>query len=282
VNKRVLESICKSGGFDAFPFSRRAILEQIDNIIETAKHASNAKKNALGSLFGDDAEVTTVALELQHSPEYGLKEILEFEKETLGFYVSGHPLDDYREAMEALEYTLSSDIENIADGSTAIFIGKVEEITKKISKKGNSFGIVNLMDFHGNIEMMLFSDKLEQLSAMPLDEPVAFKVKITHTEMFTRMSVLKIFTLKEVKKESKKVKTTIAEKPLEPLVLSIRLSHDTQKLEQLYQLIRRHPGRRPLKLIIISKLQNVVLESAIGVEGNIVEALAQFDDVDIV
>ncbi len=282
VNKRVLESVSKAGGFDAFALSRRAVLEQIDTIIETAKHAANAKKNAMGSLFGDDTEITTVALELQNSPEYGLKEILEFEKETLGFYVSGHPLDDYRDAMDTLNFTLSSDIENIADGSTAIFIGKVEEITKKISKKGNAFGIVNLMDLHGNIEMMLFSDKLEQLEEMNLDEPVAFKVKITHTEMFTRMSVLKIFTLKEVKKESKKVKTTIAEKPPEPLLLSIRLSSDTQRLEHLYQLIRRYPGRRPLKLIIISKLQNVVLESAIRVDGKIIEELEKFEDVDIV
>jgi DNA polymerase-3 subunit alpha len=282
VNKRVLESICKSGGFDAFPFSRHAILEQIDTIIETAKNASNARKNAFGSLFGDDAEVTTVALELKNSPEYGLKEILEFEKETLGFYVSGHPLDDYRETIDGLNYTLSSDIENIGDGSTAIFIGKVEEISKKISKKGNPFGIVNLMDFHGNIEMMLFSDKLEQLEAMDLDEPVAFKVKITHTEMFTRISVLKIFTLKEVKKESKKVKTVVAEKPPEPMLLSLHLNDNTQMLEELYRLIRRYPGRRPLKIMIVSKLQNVVLESAIRVDGKIIEELEKLDYVDVI
>ncbi len=281
VNKRVLESVCKSGGFDAFAFSRRAILEQIDIIIETTKNASNAKKNAFGSLFGDDAEVTTVALELKNAQEYGLKEILEFEKETLGFYVSGHPLDDYREAIDDLNYTLSSDIENIADGSTAIFIGKVEEITKKISKKGNAFGILNLMDFHGNIEMMLFSDKLEQLQEMDLDEPVAFKVKITHTEMFTRIGVLKIFTLKEVKKESKKVKTTIAEKPPEPMLLSIHLNNNTDMLEELYRLIRRFPGKRSLKLIIVSKLQNVVLESAIGVDSKILEELEKLDFVDV-
>ncbi len=281
VNKRVLESVCKSGGFDAFPFSRRAVLEQIESIIETAKNASSARKNAVGSLFGDDAEVTTVALELKNAQEYGLKEILEFEKETLGFYVSGHPLDDYREDIDALNYTLSSDIENIGDGSTAIFIGKVEDITKKISKKGNAFGILNLMDFHGNIEMMLFSDKLEQLEEMDLDEPVAFKVKITHTEMFTRISVLKIFTLKEVKKESKKVKTVVAELPPEPLTLSIHLNKNTEMLEDLYRLIRRFPGRRPLKLIIVSKLQNVVLVSAIRVDGKILEELEKLDYVDI-
>jgi DNA polymerase-3 subunit alpha len=161
VNKRVIESVIKAGGFDSFGFSRKALLDQLDLLVETAKKASDAKKNAMGSLFGDDAEITEVRLELKNSQEYELKEILEFEKNTLGFYVSGHPLDSYREEMDELTYSLSSEIENIGDGSTAIFIGKVEEIQKKVSKKGNAFGIVTLMDFHGNIEMMLFSDKLE-------------------------------------------------------------------------------------------------------------------------
>ena len=281
VNKKVLESITKAGGFDRFGYSRKALLDQMETVIETAKDASQARKNAVGSLFGDDEEITTVALNLQNEPEYGLKQILEFEKETLGFYVSGHPLDDYRDELEPLEYTLSSDLENIADGSFAIFIGKVEEITKKISKKGNQFGIVNLMDFHGNIEVMLFSDKLEQLGEMNLDEPVAFKVKVTHTEMFTRTSVTKIMTLKEAKKECRKTQTKIVEKPQEPLVLRLHLDHDMARLEELYRLVRRYPGNRPLKLNIVSKLQNVVIDSAIRVNNQIMEELMKFDDVDV-
>jgi len=279
VNKRVLESITKSGGFDAFGLSRRAILGQMEMIIQKAKDASQAKKNAVGSLFGDDEEISTVELTLKDESEFG--EILEFEKETLGFYVSGHPLDDFRERIDALKYTLSSDIDNISDGSTAIFIGKVEEITKKISKKGNQFGIVNLMDFHGNIEMMLFSDKLEQLEEMNLNDPVAFKVKVTHTEQFTRMSVLKIFTLDEVKKEAKKVQTKIVEKPPEMLKLRLRMDKSTELLEELYRLVRRYPGNRPLQLNIVSKLQNVVIDSAIRVDSKVIEELARFETVDV-
>ncbi|MDD3818123.1 MAG: DNA polymerase III subunit alpha, partial [Thiovulaceae bacterium] len=273
VNKRVIEAIIKAGGFDRFGYSRKALLDQIELLVETAKDASTAKKNAMGSLFGDDAEITTVELKLTNSGEYTLKEILEFEKETLGFYVSGHPLDEYREVLDDLEYSLSSEIENIADGSSAIFIGKVEEITKKTSKKGNQFGIVSIMDFHGNIEVMLFSDKLDELQAMDLNEPIAFKVKITHTEMFTRISVLKIMTLKDVKKESKKTKTEIREKPQEPLNLSIRLDDNMRVLEDLYVLVRKNPGSRPLKLTIVAKLQNVVIDSSIRVDNKILLAL---------
>ena len=281
VNKRFIESSIKSGGFDRFGHSRKALLDQIELIVDTAKKASEAKKNAVGSLFGDDEEITSVGLTLTNSEEYELKEILEFEKETLGFYVSGHPLDEYREKIDELNYTLSSEIEGVKDGSFAIFIGKVEDIQNKISKKGNAFGIVNLMDFHGNIEIMLFSDKLEQLKEMYLEEPVAFKVKITHTEMFTRMNVTKIMTLRDAKKECKKVKTEVRELPQEPLNIAVSLDSDMKVLEDLYELIRKNPGGRPLKIIITAKLQNVVIDSAIHVSNNIIAALEGNKFVDI-
>jgi len=281
VNKRFVESSIKSGGFDRFGFSRKALLDQIELIVETAKKESDAKKKAVGSLFGDDTDITTVKLELRNSDEYTLKEILEFEKETLGFYVSGHPLDEYRASMDELNYTLSSELENIKDGSSAIFIGKVEEIQKKTSKKGNQFGIVSLMDFHGNIEIMLFADKLEQLADMNLEEPVAFKVKVTHTEMFTRISVTKIMTLKDAIKETKKVKKEVREAPPEPLNLAIKLDTNMKALEELYRVVRQNPGNRPLIITIISKLHNVLIDSAIRVDTKIITALESNEHVDI-
>lgn len=282
VNKRFIESTIKSGGFDSFSYARKALLDQLDLIVETAKKASEARKNASGSLFGEDSEITTVELQLTNCEEYGIKEILEFEKETLGFYVSGHPLDDYRENIEKLDYTLSSEIENVKDGSFVIFIGKVEDIQKKISKKGNQFGIVNLMDFHGNIEIMLFSDKLEQLGEMNLDEPIAFKAKITHTEMFTRIGVTKIMTLSQAKKETTKVKKEIRELPQEALTLAIKIDNDTSILDKLYNMIRQNPGSRELKIIIRSKLQDIMIESSIMVNNNIIMLLDQEPNIDIV
>ncbi|WP_299803061.1 DNA polymerase III subunit alpha, partial [Sulfuricurvum sp. RIFOXYD2_FULL_44_160] len=160
VNKKVIECIIKAGGLDHFGYSRRALIEQVETLVETAKKGSSLKKDAQFSLFGDDEEVTAVELNLKNMEEYDLKALLDFEKDTLGFYVSGHPLDNFRDQIDAINYTLSSEVENIEDGSTAIFIGKVESITKKMSKKGSMFGLVSLMDFHGNIEVMLFSDRV--------------------------------------------------------------------------------------------------------------------------
>nr|AOR51224.1 DNA-directed DNA polymerase [uncultured bacterium pBC1] len=284
VNKKVIECIIKAGGLDHFGYSRRALIEQVETLVETAKKGSSLKKDAQFSLFGDDEEVTAVELSLKNMDEFDLKTLLDFEKDTLGFYVSGHPLDNFREQIDAINYTLSSDVENIEDGSTAIFIGKVETITKKMSKKGSMFGLVSLMDFHGNIEVMLFSDRVEQLEAMDLDEPIAFKVKVTHTEMFTRISVTKIMTLSEAKKEAKKVETKIVENlpPQEPLQLRIRLSDNLETLEKLYTLVRRHPGRRAIKLTIVSKLADVVIDSAIRVDNKVIEELSVLEDVDVI
>jgi len=281
VNKRVIEAMIKSGGFDRFGFARKALLDQIELIVDTAKKSSEAKKNAVGSLFGDDEEITTVELHLKNSDEYELKEILEFEKDTLGFYVSGHPMDSFREEISELSYTLSSELDNVKDGSQAIFIGKVEEVVVKMSKKGNQFGIVNLMDFHGNMEIMLFSDKLEKLDQMNQEEPIAFKGRITITDFGPRISISKIMTLKEAKRETKKVKKEVQEAPPVPINLSVKLDANPNVLDSLYAMINQHRGNRPLSITIVSKLHNVVIDSAIHVDSKILATLEGNADINV-
>ncbi len=265
VNKRVIETLAKAGAFDSFGYSRKAILSQIDDIIEMAKKAGDAKKQAVNSLWGDDEEMTSVTIELTNMQEFEDMEILEMEKESLGFYVSGHPLDKYREQLDKIKYTLSSEIDDLADGSQAMFIGKIENITEKISKKGNKFGIANIMDLHGNIELMLFENRLKELEDnFDIAKPIAFKVKITKDGDFTRMNILKIESIKDAKKEKIKIKkeqkhTQEPEQP--PLILSLNLMPDSKIVEDLMCLVERYPGKRPLELHIKSKLADVIIES---------------------
>ena len=275
VNKKVIESLVKAGAFDSFGYSRKSLLSQIEEIVDTAKRAGDAKKNAVGSLFGDGEEMTSVTLELQHLDEFEPMEILEMEKESLGFYVSGHPLDKYRETLSEINYTLSSEIDDLADGSQALIIGKIESITEKISKRGNKFGIANIMDLHGNIELMLFENRLKELDeGFDTTKPIAFKVKIGRDGEFTRMNILKIETLKDAKKEKVKLKkeekhTPEPEQP--PLILSLNLMPDPKIAEELMCLAERYPGKRPLELHIKSKLADVVIESRVKVSERIVE-----------
>jgi DNA polymerase-3 subunit alpha len=280
VNKKVLESFIKSGSFDDFGHTRRALLENIDTIIDASAECSRAKKMAEYSLFGDMVEMTTVQVSIENIPEFDNKRMLELEKETIGFYISGHPLDAFRAEIDEMNYTLSSERDQIEDGSKALFIGKVEGITEKISKKGNKFGIISLMDFHGSMELTVFEKQLEALSRMDIEKPLCFKVEVTNDGQNAKIRVMKIMELNEAKKE--KIETKVIEVPLDPKVLLIDLCDDTTKLELLYQLVRQSSGRRPLHLIITSKLQDVVIETGFGVDDSFDEKIAQLEYVKVV
>ncbi|WP_419766301.1 MAG: DNA polymerase III subunit alpha [Arcobacter sp.] len=278
VNKRVFESLAKAGGFDTFGYSRRSILQQIELINETVGKAMAAKKMATGSLFGDSQELTKIEVELETFEEYELKELLELEKQSLGFYVSGHPLDEYREQLDGISYTLSSEIEDLGDGSEALFIGKVETITERISKKGNKFAIMSLMDFHGNIELMLFEDRLKELREdFNLDEPIAFKVRISKDDQFTRINLRKIETLKEAKKEKIKTKQKAIVEP--PITVAVNFTNDDRIMYDLFEIIAHNQGKRELKLLVKSKLGDIELDSGFKVTSNIENLVKSLDGV---
>jgi DNA polymerase-3 subunit alpha len=274
VNKRVLEALIKSGAMDSFGYARRTLLDNIEKIVSAGAEAARAQKMAENSLFGDSEEMMSVDIQLENGEEYDAKTILQLEKETLGFYVSGHPLDEFREKIMATPHTLSSEIDSLADGSKTLFIGKVEEVTQKISKKGNKFGIVNLMDLHGNIEMMIFEKMMIQLQMMDTNQPVAFKVTVNKDDRGSNIRVHKIIELEDAKKEKVEIKKEVeVERPLTPIFVKIELKEETKTLDDLHQLVQKYPGKRPLKLIISSKLQDVVIESQIRVSDAIVEEL---------
>ncbi|MDX9901152.1 MAG: DNA polymerase III subunit alpha [Aliarcobacter sp.] len=281
VNKRVIESLTKAGAFDGFGYSRQSLLNQIEKIVETVGKAAIAKKMATGSLFGDSDELTKIDIELEHLPEFEAKEILELEKASLGFYVSGHPLDEYREQLDKINYTLSSQIDELEDGSQALFVGKIENITERISKKGNKFGIATIMDFHGNIELMLFEDRLKELKEdYDLNEPIAFKVKISKDDNFTRMNILKIESIKEAKNE--KIKTKQKEVIEPPLTIAIPFSNDENLMYKLFDIVANNQGKRELKLLIKSKLADLELETGFKVTSQVENLIQQLEGVYIV
>ncbi|MCG3652177.1 DNA polymerase III subunit alpha [Aliarcobacter butzleri] len=276
VNKRVIESLTKAGAFDSFGYTRKSLLSQIEKIVDTVGKAATAKKMMTGSLFGDSEELTKIDIELEHLPEFDPKELLEFEKATLGFYVSGHPLDEYKKDLEKINFTLSSQIDELEDGSQALFVGKIESITEKTSKKGNKFGIVSILDFHGTIEFMLFEDKLKELQdEYNHEEPIAFKVRISKNESFTRISVLKIETIFDAQKEKLKIKQKEVQEP--PLNIAIAFSEDENIMYKLFDIIANNQGKRELKLIIKSKLADLELETGFKVTSNVENLIKQLE-----
>jgi len=279
VNKKALESFIKSGCFDEFGHSRRALLESIDSIIEVSAECNRAKKMAEYSLFGDDVEMVTAHVSIEDIPEFDNKAILDLEKETIGFYISGHPLDAFRAEIDQMNYTLSSERDQIEDGSKALFIGKVESIAEKVSKKGNKFGIITLMDFHGSMELTVFEKQLEVLKKLDIEKPLCFKVEVSNDEQGVKIRVMKIMELLEAKKE--KIETKVIEIPQEPKTLVLDLSDDISLLERLYAIVRENPGRRPLHLVITSKLQDIAIETAFCVGDTLDERITEMEHVKV-
>ncbi len=278
VNKRVIETLIKSGGFDTFGYSRKAMLEQLEYIVETVGKASQAKKQAIGSLFGDDEDMMTVSIELKDMPEFDDKEILEFEKASLGFYVSGHPLDKYRETLDEINYTLSSEFDELQDGTETLLVGKIENIQKRISKKGNPFGIATIMDLHGSFEIMMFDSLIKELEEdFDLTKPISFKVKVTVDDFGTKFNIKKVQSLKEAK--SVKLKTKKVEVVEAPLKVFIEYSNDVNILYKIFEIVSTNQGKRDMTITIKSKLGDIELDSGYKINKNVPALLDAIDGV---
>jgi len=281
VNKRVLETLIKSGALDSFGYSRRAMLEQVEDIVEAAGKAAQAKKMVVGSLFGDDEELTSIDVTIEERPEYDDKEILEFEKASLGFYVSGHPLDKYRESLEEINYTLSSEFDTLNDGAEALLVGQVEDIVEKISKKGNKFGIATIMDLHGSFDLMLFEDRIKELNEdFDLSKPIAFKVRVKIDDFGVKFSLLKLESLKEAKSEKLK-KGKKQEKVLDPLNIFVNFSNDDKLIYDIFEIVSRNQGKREINITIKSKLGDVQLDSSFYINNNAEPLLKQLEGIHV-
>ncbi|MDQ1339012.1 MAG: polymerase subunit alpha, partial [Campylobacterota bacterium] len=279
VNKKVLESLIKAGALDCFGYTRKSLLNQIEAIVEKVKQSDQMRKSAVNSLFGDSSEMTSVTIDIKNLEEYSLSEILSLEKETLGIYVSGHPLDSYRNELEKIEYTLSSQLEELADGSWVIFVGKIEEIKKKFSKKGNPMANISFMDLHGNIEFMIFESTIKELEKLNLNEPVAIKVLIQKNDQETRKTVKKIMSLDDASKEKVKIKKQ--EVRHDPITIEIELAENEEVLVKLYEILHKNIGLHKLNILIKAKLQEVFIETNYSCSSEIKKHLNEFSNIKV-
>jgi len=202
VNKKVFESLIKSGSFDSFGLTRKMMLNNLDNIVEACKNAATIKKNAAESLFGDDESMGTVKTNLVNdSSELELKTKLKFELESVGIYLSGHPLDEYREQISKIRYTLSDKFDELPENGEMLLVGKIEDLTTRISKKnGKKMGTIEMLDLYGTVEIAVFDRQLGAVESMSPDErdlPHVFKVRYSKDGQFMRINLDKILSLEE-------------------------------------------------------------------------------------
>ncbi|MDE5592213.1 MAG: DNA polymerase III subunit alpha, partial [Helicobacter sp.] len=195
VNKKSLEAFIKSGAMDTFGFTRKTLLEQVEALTEAAKNVHVAKKAAEHSLFGQSEDLISVDIQLEIKEEYSSKELLEYEKESLGFYASGHPLENYREVIKSLpSCAFTNQIQNIADNSSILLVGKIEDVISKFSKTGKRYGILKIQDLYGSVELTIFEQTLKKLEGWNRDLPVVVRCIVQEQGESKKLKAEKILT----------------------------------------------------------------------------------------
>ena len=169
VNSRMLEHLTRAGALDSLGLRRSQILAVAEPMMNFAASRAKDKAAGQGSLFdllgADDGADEICSVPIPDIPEFDREEILRSEKELLGFYVTGHPLDPYAELVKAFSSCPIRRIEKLADNSQIRIAGMVGSFTSKFSKKsGKPFGVMLLEDLDSSIECMLYERALNDLS----------------------------------------------------------------------------------------------------------------------
>lgn len=165
LNKRAVESFIKAGVFDSFGLTRKQLLQIYPSVIDKVV---NDKKSAISgqlSLFdlAGDSQKSEFMIPVPDVGEFDKEILLDFEKEVTGIYISGHPLDDYAEAMNRNVTAKSTDFAiddeghvPVADGSTQTIGGLIAAVTKKSARNGQPMAFLTLEDLLGTVEVIVF------------------------------------------------------------------------------------------------------------------------------
>ncbi|MDR0908608.1 MAG: DNA polymerase III subunit alpha [Spirochaetaceae bacterium] len=162
VNKKALEVLIKVGAFDHVEGgNRRTLFENLEAATEWAEAKKADSQSGQESLFGDTGEKEFVDFTFKQFPEWPFMERLGFEKQLIGCYVSGHPLDEYRNLWEKAVKVDLAKPDSLSPGST-ILVGIVKSVKSIRTKTGSQMAFVTLMDFNGEIDVTFFQSAWEK------------------------------------------------------------------------------------------------------------------------
>jgi DNA polymerase-3 subunit alpha len=160
VNRRVLESLIKAGAFDSLGLSRAHLMTTVDAALEAGQRRQRERVEGQASFFDllPAAPSAPRPEPLAVVPEWDADERLAFEKEVLGFYISGHPLARYGSVVESLGITATADLTGKGPGSRVLLFGQVTALKETSTKSGNRMAFVTLEDMNGTVEVTIFPE----------------------------------------------------------------------------------------------------------------------------
>lgn len=184
VNKKVVESLIKCGAFDSLGVKRSQLLAVMDEAMDKAQTLQRENANSQLSIFarlkdnggGDEMEL----IRYPDIPELEKQKKLAFEKECLGFYISGHPLDHMVDILKRFTTMDSTEAHTTEEEKDVVMGGVVQSLKEIKTKKGDIMAFVTLEDLAGSIELTIFSDLYR--NAAPLlksEKPLLIKGKLT-------------------------------------------------------------------------------------------------------
>ncbi len=186
INKKILENLIKAGAYDFTEQRRDHLFSRVGQVIAGANATQKDRETGQGSLFDMNDlmdAAPTPQVEEEELVEWTQREYLKHEKDLLGFYVTGHPLDEYRGTIEAAgKYKQFADIDNLKPHpkKTHLFAGLIGEAVVKYTKReGKPFAILHLEDFSGQTEVMVWSDTYMQTREfLVAGTPIVLKAKV--------------------------------------------------------------------------------------------------------
>ncbi len=240
VNKRVIEGLIKAGAFDGTGSRRAQLLEGLDGALESSQQIQRDRQVGQGNIFENmSAPMRDELPDVEELPEHKL---LAFEKEALGFYITGHPLARFEEKIRLYSTADTVSLSNLKDAAAVTIGGMVTKLTPKKTKKGESMAIASLEDVNGSVEVVFFP-KVWGLSMAVLEgeEPVLVTGRLNLSESVPKIHANGVMPLSEAaEKVVKKVHLKIVAAGLE--------SDDLQALKDI---LGRYRGDSPVFLHLV-------------------------------
>ncbi len=184
LNKRVIESLIKAGALDSLGARRSQLMAVLDRAMELGARRQRETSSGQHGLFGGAGETAPPRpVELADVPEWSEAERLAGEKEVLGFYVTGHPLEKYTSRLTSLTRQDSSSLEELEHDAPLTLAGVLVSLRVRPSRKGDLWASGILEDLRGSVELLVFPQALQQFqSILKPDAVLLIKGRVRHEE----------------------------------------------------------------------------------------------------
>ncbi|RPJ32852.1 MAG: DNA polymerase III subunit alpha [Verrucomicrobiaceae bacterium] len=252
VNKRILENLVKAGALDWTGETRAGMFNRLEQVVASASSAQRDKASGQVSLFDalDFAPAPAAKSAANETPveEWSKDDRLAHEKELLGFYVTGHPLDKFRGVIDSERYKrlgLLDDLDVSNPRDRFPFAGMIRSVDSKVTKTGKPFGVLQIEDFTGNAEVMLWGETFVPARDAGLLEPgriikLKCAVQVDDRTGGRRLTGYELAELKPKRGSSN------GKGPLELMLWTTR--HSEMDLLEIRNALAKHPGPTPVLL----------------------------------